>query len=144
MAANTQLIMVLGLIGMMLIFSITGIASNKIELSNFSPFLPKGYGSLFPAIALGTYAYMGGLTLTTAGGEAKNAKDLPRGLVWASLTVIIIYSLAMFVMLGLISWKNCPSASLLHGGKGSIAARFLTTKQKEQNSRVFYNSCVAY
>jgi L-asparagine transporter-like permease len=127
MAANTQLIMVLGLIGMMLIFSITGIASSKIELSNFSPFLPKGYGSLFPAIALGTYAYMGGLTLTTAGGEVKNAKDLPRGLVWASLTVIIIYSLAMFVMLGLISWKNLsviesPFVSAAQVAFGSSAA----------------------
>ncbi len=130
MAANTQLIMVLGLMGMMLIFSIAGFASNKLELSNLEPFLPKGFGSLFPAIALGTYAYMGGLTLTTAGGEVKNAKDLPRGLVWASLTVIIIYSLAMFTMLGLISWKNLsviesPFVSAAQVAFGSSAATII-------------------
>lgn len=127
LAANTQLIMVLGLMGMMLIFSIAGFTSPKLELSNFEPFMPKGFSSLFPAIALGTYAYMGGLTLTTAGSEVKDVKNLPQGLIWASLTVIIIYSLAMFAMLALISWERLnvsesPFVSAAQIAFGSSAA----------------------
>ncbi len=79
-AANTQLGLVLGLVGLMLIFGIAAFASGKINLDNYTPFMPNGFGSLFPAIAFGTYAYMGALTLTTAGSEVKNPKDLPRGL----------------------------------------------------------------
>ncbi len=49
-AANTQLGLVLGLVGLMLIFGIAALPA-KINLDNYTPFMPNGFGSLFPAIA---------------------------------------------------------------------------------------------
>lgn len=44
-AANTQLGLVLGLVGLMLIFGIAAFASGKINPDNYTPFMPNGFGS---------------------------------------------------------------------------------------------------
>ena len=105
-AANTQLILVLGLVGLMLIFGIVGFASGKVNPNNYTPFMPNGWGSLLPAIAFGTYAYMGALTLATSGSEVKDPKDLPRGLWASSITFLIIYTIAMGAMFGLVPYSK--------------------------------------
>lgn len=105
LAARVQLWLVLGLVGVMLIFASIGL--KDVDLSNFTPMMPYGFEGFFGAIPLGTYAYLGALTLVTAGAEAINPeRDLPRGLIWSSLTFIIIYSFAHFVLQGIIPWQN--------------------------------------
>ncbi|AGK60221.1 Gamma-aminobutyrate permease-related permease [Archaeoglobus sulfaticallidus PM70-1] len=105
-AANTQLVLVLGLVGLMLLFGIFGFASGKIDPSNYTPFMPNGFSSLFPAIAFGTYAYMGALTLATSGSEVRDPRDLPRALWASSITFLIIYTIAMAAMLGLVPYSE--------------------------------------
>jgi len=106
MATRTQLILVLILVGIMLIFGIVGFLSGRFDAANYVPFNPGGWGMFFPTLAYGTYAYMGALTLTTAGSEAKDRRDLPRGLVLASVTFLVIYTLAMAAMFGLASYEQ--------------------------------------
>ena len=68
--------------------------------------MPNGVSSLLPAIAFGTYAYMGALTLTTSGSEVRNPKDLPRALWASSITFLVIYTIAMAAMLGLVPYSE--------------------------------------
>ncbi|AIY06817.1 amino acid permease [Planococcus sp. PAMC 21323] len=104
-AARVQLYMVLALVGVMVIFGIVGL--KDVNLANFTPFLPYGAEGFFSAIPLGTYAYLGALTLVTAGAEAINPqRDLPRGLIWSSITFILLYSFAHFVLQGIIPWNE--------------------------------------
>lgn len=104
-AARTQLYLVLALVGVMVLFAILGI--KDIDFNNFTPFMPHGLEGFFGAIPLGTYAYLGALTLVTAGAEAINPeRDLPRGLIWSSVTFIAIYSFAHFVLQGIIPWNQ--------------------------------------
>jgi len=103
-AARTQLLFVAILIGVMVIF---GIASMKdMNPDNFSPFMPYGVAGCMAALPLGTYAYQGAVTLTTAGAECKNVKDLPKALVWSSITFIAVYTLCMIGVIGSVPWQT--------------------------------------
>jgi|Deesub1362A_J573_1020465.scaffolds.fasta_scaffold07209_2 amino acid transporter len=106
MASRVQLFLVLGLVGLMLLFGIVSFVTGKVDVDNYQPFMPFGAGSFFPALAYGTYAYMGALTLTTAGSEAKKPVDLPKGLVYASITFLVIYTIAMAAMFGILSYEE--------------------------------------
>ena len=105
LAARIQLWLMLGLVAIMIVFAVIGL--KDVNLSNFTPLMPHGASGFLSAIPLGTYAYLGALTLVTAGAEAINPeRDLPRGLIWSSLTFLFIYSFAHFVLQGIIPWQN--------------------------------------
>jgi amino acid transporter len=103
-AAKTQLVLVIGLVLVVVLFSIAGF--KDVNMDYYRPFLPNGWEGFWLAIPLGTYAYLGAATLTTAGGECKNPRDLPKALVWASITFLIIYTAAQFVVEGIIPWQE--------------------------------------
>ena len=105
LAARTQLWLVLGLVIVMVIFALIGL--KDVNTANYTPLMPHGFEGFFGAIPLGTYAYLGALTLVTAGAEAINPqRDLPRGLIWSSITFIVIYSFAHIVLQGIIPWQD--------------------------------------
>ncbi|WP_174733311.1 APC family permease [Mesobacillus harenae] len=102
--AKTQLLLVVIMTLVMALFSIIGF--KDIDFNNFTPFLPHGIDGFWAAVPLGTYAYLGAVTLATAGGEVKNPKDLPKALIWSSVTFLILYSAAQIVLQGLIPWDQ--------------------------------------
>ncbi|MBO8162167.1 MAG: amino acid permease [Brevibacillus sp.] len=103
-AARTQLYLVLIMTAVMAIFSLVGL--KDLQPANFAPLFPYGLEGFWAAIPLGTYAYLGAVTLATAGGECKNPRDLPRALIWSSITFLVLYSLAQITLQGLIPWDQ--------------------------------------
>ncbi len=104
LAASTQLYLVIIMTVVMALFSLIGL--KDINPANFTPLFPHGMDGFWSAIPLGTYAYLGAVTLTTAGAECKNPRDLPRALVWSSITFLALYTLAQIVLQGLIPWDQ--------------------------------------
>ncbi|WP_042355624.1 APC family permease [Bacillus rubiinfantis] len=103
-AAKTQLLLVLIMTGVMAIFSIIGL--KDINMDHFTPFFAHGSDGFWAAVPMGTYAYLGAVTLATAGGEVKNPKDLPKALIWSSITFLVLYSAAQITLQGLIPWDK--------------------------------------
>jgi len=103
-AARTQLFLVLIMTMVMVLFSLLGL--KDVDPAHFTPFLPHGMEGFWAAIPLGTYAYLGAVTLATAGGECRDPKDLPKALVWSSITFLILYTMAQAVLQGLIPWDQ--------------------------------------
>ncbi|MBM7702108.1 APC family permease [Metabacillus iocasae] len=103
-AAKTQLVLVVIMTLVMALFSIIGL--KDINLANFQPFFATGSEGFWGAVPLGTYAYLGAVTLATAGGEVRNPKDLPKALIWASITFLVLYTAAQAVLQGLIPWEQ--------------------------------------
>jgi amino acid transporter len=103
-AAKTQLVLVFALVGLMVAFALVGAA--WVEPRNYTPVLPHGWGGFWLAVPLGTYAYLGAITLATAGGECKNPRDLPRALIWSSVTFLVVYTAAQVVIEGIIPWQE--------------------------------------
>jgi amino acid transporter len=108
-AIRTQLVLVLLLVGLMAAFTITGIGSVRTE--NYTPFLPHGWTGFWLAVPLGTYAYLGAVTLSTAGEECRNPRDLPRALVWSSVTFLLLYTAAQVVLEGVVPWQEAAQES---------------------------------
>lgn len=103
-AATTQLLLVIIMTAVIAIFSLIGL--KDMNLANFTPFLPHGSEGFWSAIPLGTYAYLGAVTLATAGGECKDPKDLPKALIWSGITFLLLYTAAQAVLQGLIPWDQ--------------------------------------
>lgn len=131
-SSRLQLATVLLLVGIVLVFGVSTIISGNFSGRRFTPFLPNGLGSIWAVLAFGMYAYMGPLTLTTGGDEAKDPSMIPRALVVACLTFLIIYTLAMVGMIGLVSWERFSSlespftttASIVWGTNAALIINF--------------------
>jgi len=104
-AGKGQLILVLILVGIMVAFGIGGLLKG-INMGNYSPFMPNGVKGMTSVIPIATYAYMGAACLCTSGSECKKTTDLGKALVWSSITFIVVYTLALFVVLGTINWQD--------------------------------------
>jgi amino acid transporter len=89
----------------MVIFGVGGVIKG-VNMQNFIPFLPNGWSGMASVIPIATYAYMGACCLCTAGSECKKPTDLGKALVWSSITFIVVYTLALFVVLGMTDWHD--------------------------------------
>jgi amino acid transporter len=104
-----QLALCLILVGIMLVFGIGGLLRGAVDFDNFEPFMPYGMGGMTAVIPIATYAFMGASCICFAGEECKRPKDLARALVWSSITFIVVYTLALFVVLGSTHYSEVAS-----------------------------------
>lgn len=103
--SKVQLILVLGLVGIMAIFAIAGLI-HGLDADNFKPFAPFGFKGFADTLPIACFAFMGAATIVTTGNECKNPVDLGKSLAWASITFIVVYCTAMIVVIGAIDWKS--------------------------------------
>ncbi|MDR3295343.1 MAG: amino acid permease [Clostridiales Family XIII bacterium] len=104
-AGKGQLILVAILVAIMIVFGVVGVLKG-LDMENFTPFMPNGFGGMSAVIPIATYAYLGAACLCTSGSECRKPTDLGRALVWSSITFIAVYTLALFVVLGTINWQD--------------------------------------
>lgn len=129
LAGRAQLTLVGILIAIMVGFAISGAASGKMDAANFHPFVPYGMAGAFAAVGLGAYAYMGPLTTLGCAGEAKKVADLPKALIWAVITFLVVYTVAQIVLLGLVNYSELGvmespftyAATKILGGGAAVA-----------------------
>ncbi|MBC7113299.1 MAG: amino acid permease [Candidatus Methanomethyliales bacterium] len=105
-SATVQFILTASLVAVMVIFGVAGVT--LIDPNNFNPFMPNGLMGMVFAIPMGVYAYMGASTVVYAGEETKNAMNLPKVLVWSSVTFIAVYTLSQVVVVGSIPYSLVP------------------------------------
>jgi len=104
-AGRTQIFLVLGLLGILLIYIVLGLKT--INPSNFSPFFVNGLGSIFTTASFVFISY-GGLTKVVAlAEETKNpGKNLPMAMISAIVVTAIFYTLVVFVTIGVSEPEN--------------------------------------
>lgn len=101
------------------------------DVANLHPFAPKGWGALFPAIALVAWPFLGSETATIPAGEMKDAaKTIRRAIFGGFAAAALVYAgVAMTVALALPSSEIAGSASPLavaaervlgHAGQGFV------------------------
>lgn len=130
-AARTQLYLVLVLTLGMALFAVIGL--KDVNLSHFSEWFPHGSTGFLSAIPMGTYAYLGAVSIVTAGSEVVDRRDLPRALILSSITFIVIYSAAQFVLQGIIPWQEVTldsspftdAANVVFGYAGAFIINFI-------------------
>ncbi len=96
-----QVILVLSLLSLMGIYLIFGLP--KVNLDNFQPFIPYGNRSVFSTAGFVFTAYGGLLYIGSVAEEIKNPnKVIPLGLILSLLIVSILYTLMVFVTVGVL------------------------------------------
>jgi amino acid transporter len=98
------------LVGLMAVFAVVGLGEARAE--NFRPLLPHGWRGFWLAVPLGAYAYLGAVTLTAAGGECRDRRDLPRALIWSGVTCLLLYTAAQAALEGVVPWHEVTKDSL--------------------------------
>lgn len=106
---RAQLFLVIILASIMLAFAVIGLVSGRINPANYEPFAPFGTKGMWIALGMGIYAYMGPLSILTAGDEVKKITDLPKAMFWAFVTFLILYTTAIVVMVGLVPYNEYAS-----------------------------------
>jgi basic amino acid/polyamine antiporter, APA family len=96
-----QVVLVLSLISLMGIYIFMGLP--KVELENFTPFVPHGYESIFVTAGFVFTSYGGLLYISSVAEEVKNPnKVIPLALILSLLFVSILYTLMVFVTVGVL------------------------------------------
>jgi len=96
-----QVIMVISLIGILIFFIATGLP--KVNVGNFTPFIPSGYSSVLAAAGMIFISY-GGLTkVSSLAEEVRNpGKSIPTGMFLSFVVVNILYAFSVFVVVGVL------------------------------------------
>src|SRR5882672_4011726 len=83
------------------------------DVRNVAPFAPKGWGALFPAIALVAWPFLGAETATIPAGEMKDAKRTIRRAAFSGLgaAALVYFAVALAVAMALPAAQIAGSAS---------------------------------
>jgi amino acid transporter/mannitol/fructose-specific phosphotransferase system IIA component (Ntr-type) len=101
-AGRFQVFLVIGLLGILLIYIIWG--SGTVNLGRFTPLFAKGIGSVFATASFVFISY-GGLTKVAAlAEETKNpGKNLPLGMFLSLIVTSVFYALVILVTIGVMN-----------------------------------------
>ncbi len=100
-AGWTQVILVVGLMGLMLLYIILGLPA--INIHNFEPFAPNGIGSIFTTAGFVFISYGGLLKVAAVAEEVKEpTRTIPLGMIFSLLVVTIFYMLIVLVTSGVL------------------------------------------
>lgn len=75
--------------------------------SNWSPFLPNGFGGMMKGVAGVFFAYIGFDAISTTAEECRNPqRDLPRGMIYSLIICTSLYILIALVLTGMVNYKE--------------------------------------
>lgn len=81
------------------------LAVGHVKPSNWSPFMPFGFGGVLSGAAIVFFAYIGFDAVSTAAEEVKNPqRDLPRGIIFSLLICTILYIVVSAILTGVIPY----------------------------------------
>jgi len=100
-AGRTQVILVIGLFGLMILYIVLGLPMVKAQ--RFEPFAPRGLTSIFSTAGFVFVSYAGLLKIASVAEEIKNPKrNIPLGMILSLVVVSFFYTLVVFVTSGVL------------------------------------------
>lgn len=77
-----------------------------IDIDNWTPFMPNGFGGVMGGAAAVFFAYIGFDAVSTLAEESKNPmRDLPRGMMYSLMICTVVYVLLALVLTGMVSYN---------------------------------------
>ncbi|HEY0031610.1 MAG TPA: amino acid permease [Bacteroidia bacterium] len=76
-----------------------------IDIDNWTPFMPNGFGGVMAGVSAVFFAYIGFDAVSTLAEEAKNPqRDLPKGMIYSLVICTIVYIILALVLTGMVSY----------------------------------------
>jgi amino acid transporter len=99
--SNTMVITKLAIIALVI-----GVGVFHIDIDNWKPFLPNGFGGVMAGVSAVFFAYIGFDAISTLAEETKNPqKDLPRSMIYSLVICTVIYIMLALIITGMASYK---------------------------------------
>lgn len=77
-----------------------------IDIDNWSPFMPKGFGGVMAGVSAVFYAYIGFDAVSTLAEECKNPQqDLPKGMIYSLIACTLVYIILALILTGMVSYE---------------------------------------
>lgn len=109
-SAGANNLMVMVKIAVILLFVVT--VSGAVKTSNWTPFLPNGFGGVLTGAAIVFFTYIGFDSVSTAAEECHNPqRDLPFGILMTLLICSVLYISVALALTGVKHWTELNSAA---------------------------------
>ena len=77
-----------------------------IDIDNFKPFVPQGFGGIMKGVSAVFFTYIGFDAVSTLAEESKNPqRDLPRGMFYSLVICTVLYILISLVLTGMVPFN---------------------------------------
>lgn len=77
-----------------------------IDIDNWTPFMPNGFGGVMAGVSAVFFAYIGFDAVSTLAEEAKNPqRDLPKGMIYSLVICTVVYIILALVLTGMVSYE---------------------------------------
>jgi APA family basic amino acid/polyamine antiporter len=104
-SAEANNVMVAIKIGAILVFLVVG--GMLVNVNNWKPFAPSGFGGIVTGGAIVFFTYIGFDSVSTAAEEAKNPqRDLPIGIILSLIVCTVLYVGVSIVLLGMMKYST--------------------------------------
>ncbi|HEY6162627.1 MAG TPA: amino acid permease, partial [Bacteroidia bacterium] len=78
-----------------------------VNIDNWHPFLPKGFGGVMAGASAVFFTYIGFDAVSTMAEECKDPqRDLPRGMIYSLVICTVLYIILSLVIIGMTSFQN--------------------------------------
>lgn len=76
-----------------------------VDIDNWTPFMPNGFGGVMGGVAAVFFAYIGFDAVSTLAEESKNPqRDLPRGMIYSLVICTVLYIILSLVLTGMVKY----------------------------------------
>ena len=90
-----------------IIFLVVCVGVFYVDISNWTPFLPNGFGGVMAGVSAVFFAYIGFDAVSTLAEESKDPqRDLPRGMIYSLVICTVVYIVLALVLTGMVSWSQ--------------------------------------
>lgn len=108
---STRVNKILVCVKFLAIFIFLFLAGPKVDVMNWSPFMPFGFAGVSAGAAVIFFAYLGFDAIATAAEETKNpTRDMPIGIIVSLIICTVLYVSVSGVMTGVVSYKELDNA----------------------------------
>ncbi|SCX84847.1 amino acid permease [Flavobacterium caeni] len=77
-----------------------------VDINNWTPFMPNGFGGVMGGVSAVFFAYIGFDAVSTLAEECKNPqRDLPRGMIYSLVVCTVVYIILALVLTGMVSYQ---------------------------------------
>lgn len=98
--SNTMVIIKLAII-----LLVIAVGVFHVDIENWKPFMPNGFGGVMAGVSAVFYAYIGFDAVSTLAEESRNPeKDLPRSMIYSLVICTVVYIILALVMTGMNSY----------------------------------------
>lgn len=90
-----------------IIFLVIIIGAGYVNIDNWTPFMPNGFGGVMGGVAAVFFAYIGFDAVSTLAEESKDPqRDLPKGMIYSLVICTVVYIILALVLTGMVVYSQ--------------------------------------